>query len=209
MKLLQIILSIILLLPKASLALTAEQCPRYQACFTPGQSCTQTIVNSLQQACQSIAVQAYSFTSFQIAKALVKAKQRGVEVKVILDKAWLDDRQQDKRFRAAILYMYEHEVPLWIDYQPSIAHNKVMVIDAKRVITGSFNFTNSAEKRNAENVLIIDSPALAKQYLQNWQKRFSVSLQVPTYDKSNSSEFAQFKHRVWANSAKFARLKMS
>ncbi len=202
MKLWQI-LGFVLLLPQLSLA--AEQCPNYQVCFTPGQSCTRTIVDSLWQARQSIAVQAYSFTSFQIAKALVDAKQRGVEVKVILDKAWLDDKKQDKRFRAAILYMYEHEVPLWIDYEPSIAHNKVMIIDAKQVITGSFNFTNSAEKRNAENVLIIDSPALAEQYLQNWQKRFAVSLQVPAYAKRNSSEFEQFKHRVLANSAEFAR----
>jgi len=198
MKLLQIV-AIVWLWPQLSLALTTESCPNYQVCFTPGQSCTHTLVNSLKQAKQSIAVQAYSFTSFKIAKALVQAKQRGVEVRVILDKTWLDDKKQDSRSRAAILYMYKHEVPLWVDYEPSIAHNKVMIIDGKQVITGSFNFTNSAEKRNAENVLIIDSPVLAEQYLQNWQKRFAISLQVPAYAKRDSAEFEQFKRRALVN----------
>ena len=59
-----------------------------------------------------------------------------------------------------------------IDFQPAIAHNKVMVIDRRNVITGSFNFTTAAQKRNAENVLIIlDDPAIAEAYAANWQRR--------------------------------------
>lgn len=59
---------------------------------------------------------------------------------------------------------------VYIDARHAIAHNKVMVIDGKAVVTGSFNFTKSAEERNAENLLIIDSPELAKLYREEWEK---------------------------------------
>jgi phosphatidylserine/phosphatidylglycerophosphate/cardiolipin synthase-like enzyme len=204
MKLLRV-LAILLLFPAISFAANPTNCPTYQVCFTPGQPCTQLITQIIAQTQKSIAVQAYSFTSFSIAKALVKAQQRGVEVKIILDKAWLADNKQNKRARAAIMYMYQQQMPLWVDYEPSIAHNKIMIIDDKRVITGSFNFTNAAEKYNAENVLIIESPVLAKQYLNNWQKRFAVSLAVPPYTKLNSVEFNQFKQQILANTMNASR----
>ena len=48
-----------------------------------------------------------------------------------------------------------------------------MILDKRRVITGSFNFTNAADTRNAENVLLIDDINVANLYLENWQKRFA------------------------------------
>ena len=51
-----------------------------------------------------------------------------------------------------------------------------MIIDEKNIITGSFNFTNAAQNKNAENVLFInDDPTIAKQYLENFKKRENVS----------------------------------
>ena len=52
----------------------------------------------------------------------------------------------------------------------AIAHNKVMVLDGKTVITGSFNFTKAAEEKNAENLLILENAELAKIYMENWEK---------------------------------------
>ena len=59
---------------------------------------------------------------------------------------------------------------VYIDDCCAIAHNKVMIIDERIVLTGSYNFTKSAEIRNAENMLIIEDRALAARYLENWQK---------------------------------------
>ena len=59
---------------------------------------------------------------------------------------------------------------------PGIAHNKVMIIDNQKVITGSFNFTTAADTKNAENVLLIEDAQLAEQYLINWHKRYKRSL---------------------------------
>ena len=51
-------------------------------------------------------------------------------------------------------------------------HNKVMVIDQATVITGSFNFTNSAASRNAENYLVLKSADLAEKYRLQWQNHW-------------------------------------
>ena len=60
-------------------------------------------------------------------------------------------------------------VPVLIDSEHEIAHNKVMIIDSQVVITGSFNFTKQAEERNAENLLVIRDKLLAEQYTANWK----------------------------------------
>lgn len=140
-----------------------------QVCFTPEQNCTMKITDVLDSAKKSISVQAYSFTSIPIAKHLVKAKKRGVTVKIILDKS-----QILKKYSALRILLKQH-IPIWIDYKPEIAHNKIMIIDEKKVITGSFNFTMAAQNKNVENVLIICDTDLAKRYMENWQRRQAVS----------------------------------
>jgi phosphatidylserine/phosphatidylglycerophosphate/cardiolipin synthase-like enzyme len=145
----------------------------YDLCFTPGQNCTQLIVNEINKATQSVNVQAYSFTSAPIAKAIVDAKKRGINVIVILDKSQVKNNQY-----SSATYFQNQKIPLWIDSKPAIAHNKVIIIDKQTVITGSFNFTKAAQEKNAENVLIIHDPGLAKQYYDNWKKRESYSYQA-------------------------------
>jgi phosphatidylserine/phosphatidylglycerophosphate/cardiolipin synthase-like enzyme len=118
----------------------------------------------LNKAKSTILVQAYSFTSAPIAKALLNAHKRGVKVEVILDKSQRTDRYSSATF------FYNSGIPVRIDAQHAIAHNKVMVIDGETVITGSFNFTRAAEENNAENLLIIHDGKLALLYTKNWQK---------------------------------------
>jgi phosphatidylserine/phosphatidylglycerophosphate/cardiolipin synthase-like enzyme len=108
-------------------------------------------------------VQAYSFTSAPIAKALVDAKKRGVKVQVILDKS-----QESEKYASAD-FVKNAGILTAIDDRHAIAHNKVMVIDGRTVITGSFNFTKAAEESNAENLLIIRDEAIAARYIVNWQ----------------------------------------
>lgn len=142
---------------------TTQQ-PAWDVCFSPKGGCTDLVVRTLSQARNTVHVQAYSFTSQPIAQALVDAHRRGVAVEAILDKG---QRTEDNT-QAGLLI--QAGVPVLIDAVHAIAHNKVMVIDGEAVITGSFNFTNSAEERNAENLLVIRDKTLAAQYEQNWQK---------------------------------------
>ena len=98
-----------------------------------------------------------------IAKALVDAHTRGVKVQVILDKS-----QRTEKYSSAD-FVAHAGIPVQIDAAHAIAHNKVIVVDGKTVITGSFNFTKGAEEKNAENLLVIRSNELAAKYLENWQ----------------------------------------
>jgi phosphatidylserine/phosphatidylglycerophosphate/cardiolipin synthase-like enzyme len=107
-------------------------------------------------------VQAYSFTSAPIAKALVGAHKRGVKIAVILDKG-----QKTAKYSSADFITHAGITTL-IDAKHAIAHNKVMVIDGLVLITGSFNFTKAAEEKNAENLLIVRDKELADKFIANW-----------------------------------------
>jgi phosphatidylserine/phosphatidylglycerophosphate/cardiolipin synthase-like enzyme len=139
-------------------------------CFTPGQDCTTLIVNTIDTAKTELRVQAYGFTASAIIDAIGRAKARGVDVQVILDKS--NESAPDSGAPTLVL----HGITPKIDDTVAIAHNKVMVIDQKTVITGSFNFTTAAQHSNAENVLIITGdPDLAATYRKNWESRAGAS----------------------------------
>src|SRR5581483_8391379 len=130
--------------------------------FSPDGGGTEAIVRAINYAQHRIWVQAYSFTSAPIAEALVSSHKRGVEVVAVLDKS----NQTDKY--TAATFLSNAGIKTLIDDQHAIAHNKVMVIDNATLITGSFNFTKAAEKRNAENLLVLNGvPALARTYADN------------------------------------------
>jgi len=108
-------------------------------------------------------VQAYGFTSAPIAHALVEARNRGVEVKALLDKS-----NETAQYTGAT-FLQNAGIPVLIDAKHAIAHNKIMVIDSATVITGSFNFTKAAENKNAENLLILkENPEVVRLYTQNF-----------------------------------------
>ena len=171
-KLLFIIFTTALIIISSKVAL-ADQFGKdsyYEVCFTPQDNCTQKIINNINQATQQILVQAYSFTSKPIAKALIKSKNKGVDVEIIFDKKQYEDNHW------LIASLEKQKIPIFIDYNmEGIAHNKVMVIDSNKVITGSFNFTKAAQKYNAENLLIISDEDLAKKYKENWQTRYQTA----------------------------------
>jgi phosphatidylserine/phosphatidylglycerophosphate/cardiolipin synthase-like enzyme len=134
-----------------------------QVYFSPRGGATDAVVNALNQATNAVLVQAYSFTSAPIAKALVDANRRGVNVQAILD-----DSQRTEKYSEAD-FLKNSGILTLIDAQHAIAHNKIIIIDGYLVLTGSFNFTRAAEEHNAENWLLINDPVLAKEYIGNWQ----------------------------------------
>lgn len=137
--------------------------PSLEAHFSPKGGCTEAIVREIQHARHEILVLAYSFTSKAIAQALVDAKMRGVHVEIVLDHSNEKEEYTDLHF---FLQQGLHPV---IDPHHAIAHNKVMVIDNRTLLTGSFNFTQHAETDNAENLLVIKGhPELVRVYKDNF-----------------------------------------
>lgn len=141
---------------------------KISVCFTPAEQCEDRIASAIDQAESSIRVQAYGFTSLPIIHALQRAAGRGVEVLAILDKT------NERKYSGATL-LEAAGIPVWIDYEPAIAHSKVIVIDGHLVIGGSYNYTAAAQKRNAENVTFMESDELAREYLANWDSQLKGS----------------------------------
>jgi phosphatidylserine/phosphatidylglycerophosphate/cardiolipin synthase-like enzyme len=147
-----------------TISLPQEKSPPIEVYFSPHGGCTDAIIRELDKAKSTVLVQAYTFTSARIAKALLNAHKRGMKVEVILDKS-----QRTDQYSSATFFV-NAGIPVKIDAQHAIAHNKVMVIDGETVITGSFNFTKAAETNNAENLLVIHDKKLAERYIKNWQE---------------------------------------
>lgn len=136
-----------------------------QVAFSPNGGATEAITQLIGEAKQSIRVAAYSFTSKEIAGALLEAHKRGVDVRVVLDKSNATAKYSSATFLANL------GIPIRLNYQYAIMHNKFIIVDGKTTQTGSFNYSSAAEKKNAENVLILsDQLGLAQTYTREWQR---------------------------------------
>ena len=131
--------------------------------FSPRGGCTDAVVREIDKANSEIKVQAYSFTSKPIADALIAAQKRGVKVDVCADDS---NKNPDT---SIVDELAAAGVTVRLDAKHAISHSKTMVIDGKTVLTGSFNWTAAAEKSNLENLVLIQSDVVAKQYLDNWK----------------------------------------
>ena len=141
-----------------------------EVAFSPHGGCTALVVKVIDSAQHSIRVLAYSFTSAPIAKALVEAHKRGVDVQVVVDKS-----QKSARYTSAT-FIANASIPVRIDFKHAIAHNTVIIVDGHTVQQGSFNYTKAAEESNGENVLVNwDNRQLAEVYLKDWQRHWDHS----------------------------------
>ena len=141
-----------------------------EALFTPWDDAEGAVVRALFAARRSVHVQAYLLTSRSIAHALQAAQSRGVAVEILADR-----EMQQNNDKSLLSLLAGGGIPVWLEMRYAAAHNKVILIDAAQadavVITGSYNYTWSAQARNAENLLILrDNPTLARRYLDNWRR---------------------------------------
>lgn len=138
--------------------------------FAPWDNIESRLVEVIDAAHGQVLVQAYLLTNKKIVAALVASHRRGVDVQVLLDA-----RQHAKVDSSAAPSLAAAGIPVWLETRYENAHNKLMIVDAGTkdaiVVTGSFNFTWTAQHRNAENLLIVrGNQPLAARYFENWQK---------------------------------------
>ncbi len=139
-----------------------------EAFFSPWDDALGEVLKVLDSACEQILVQAYLLSSRDVAEHLVAARQRGIDVRVLVDA-----RQHAETPASLLQHLAKNGIPVWLESRYRHAHNKVMVVDARTarsvIITGSYNFTWSAQHLNAENLLILRAyPTLAARYADNW-----------------------------------------
>lgn len=151
------------LLGVSAKAVGSGKAARYAVYFSPKGGCQAAVVAVIGAAKKSVLVQAYGFTCKPITAALVAAHQRGVTVRLVLDSEGKTARSNQGAACAAA------GIEVTWDAKHLIAHNKVLIVDGQVVVTGSYNFSASAETGNAENLLVINDAAIAATYTANWE----------------------------------------
>ncbi|CAH0273883.1 Phospholipase D [Pseudomonas carnis] len=146
---------------------------RIEVGFSPEGSAQKLVLRTIDAATSSIRVAAYVFTNPDVTRALVAAKQRGVDVAVIADHRSNLEEARSTAGRHALTLLAKAGIPTRTVKAYPIHHDKFMVVDGMAVETGSFNFTAAAAKSNSENALVVwNDPALAETYLSHWQSRW-------------------------------------
>ena len=140
-----------------------------ETCFAPEHDCAAFAVRAIDRARREILVGAYNLTTGSgIVEALLGAKERGVDVRLVADKTTPCQRN------SGIEPLARAGVPIWIDRGARIAHIKTMVIDGIVTLMGSYNWTVGAA-RNSEDLNLIASPAVGAAYAAHWRERLAVS----------------------------------
>lgn len=143
----------------------------YDACFTPSvasKKCDVLVSAEIIDTNHELLIQAYHLTNKKIIDAIITKAKLGAKVFIILDKSAINE---------AVPFLQNH-ILVYIDNRVRIAHNKVIIIDDQILITGSFNFTDSAQQKNAENLLVIDNRDIANLYRDNFFRRLRMSIKA-------------------------------
>lgn len=150
-----------------------------QAAFTPDDDVEGLIAEAVSRARRQVLVQAYLLSNRVIVQALIAAYGRGIDVRVLADR-----EQMLGQGNSRVPELVRAGVPVRLEVRYRNAHNKVIVIDAQEahpvLITGSFNFTGTAQRGNAENILVLrDHPALVQRYVDYWHRHADDALPYP------------------------------
>jgi phosphatidylserine/phosphatidylglycerophosphate/cardiolipin synthase-like enzyme len=130
--------------------------------FSPVDNVMDKLVSNIQGAQKSIRFMIFTYTDTNLANAMIARNQAGVDTEGVIE-----DRGASQ---GAMVPLFCAKVPVKVDGNKYTMHHKVIVIDESTVITGSFNFTKSADQENDDNVLVIHDADLAKLYLQEFDR---------------------------------------
>jgi phosphatidylserine/phosphatidylglycerophosphate/cardiolipin synthase-like enzyme len=140
-----------------------------QAYFSPEDAPARVLLRQIQLARTSIHVLAFSFTSSEIGAALQSAFHRGVEVRGVMERT-----QVNSNASAQYLPLRNAGIQMRLDGNPKNMHHKVMILDGRVVVAGSYNFTASAEHNNDEDMLIFECPPIVSPFENEFQRVFSL-----------------------------------
>jgi phosphatidylserine/phosphatidylglycerophosphate/cardiolipin synthase-like enzyme len=133
------------------------------------------LVQIIDGAQQSVDVAAYDFGLEDVAEALIRAHERGVNVRMVTD---TDNLQNEPLQRAG-----EAGIPVVGDNRSALMHHKFAVIDGRVVVTGAWNFAERDTYRHNNNTVVFDSPALARNFTSEFEKMFVGRTFGPTKPK--------------------------
>jgi len=148
--------SVVIEVPEKSLQVPVE------VYFAPEDKVASHLIPVLSAARESVRFMAFSFTSSDIADALISLARRGVSVEGVVE-----ERSADAAY-GQYSRLEEAGIPVWKDGNPYLLHPKVFIVDGETVVLGSYNFSGNAEKDNDENLLIIHNAEVAQAFLEEY-----------------------------------------
>ncbi|KAJ1988764.1 hypothetical protein H4R33_002305 [Dimargaris cristalligena] len=133
--------------------------------FFPSEPNFKILLNTLNSARNSLDVCVFSLTDDDLANALIAAKKRGVQVRLISDDDQCSTLGSDVQRLGN-----DHGIPTRVDNNPSHMHHKFAIVDNQTLISGSYNWTKAARKSNRENIMITDSPDAVNGFRQEFNR---------------------------------------
>ena len=140
-----------------------------QAYFSPGPDCRIAIEQAMETALDELLICVFTISDDRLSDAIMSAHRNGLTVRVISDNDKMYDRGSD------VGRLSRAGVDVRIDLSPEHMHHKFMVIDGRTVMTGSYNWTRSAETRNEENLISVDDPQLAIRFTEEFERIWNLS----------------------------------
>ena len=140
-----------------------------QAYFSPGPNCRIAIEQAMETALSELLICVFTISDDRLSDAIMAAHRSGLTVRVISDNDKMHDRGSD------VERLSQAGVDVRIDCSPEHMHHKFMVIDGRTVMTGSYNWTRSAETRNEENIIAVDDPQLATRFSEEFERIWKLS----------------------------------
>jgi cardiolipin hydrolase len=140
-----------------------------QAYFSPGPNCRIAIEQAMETALSELLICVFTISDDRLSDAIMAAHRSGLTVRVISDNDKMHDRGSD------VEHLSQAGVDVRIDCSPEHMHHKFMVIDGHTVMTGSYNWTRSAETRNEENIIAVDDPLLATRFSEEFERIWKLS----------------------------------
>ena len=127
--------------------------------FSPKGGIAEEITKQIDNAQEYIDIAMYSLTYEPIAEAIIRAKKRGVKIRILMDKG------QSQGNSSKYEFLLDNDIAIIQDKHTGIMHNKIAIIDGRILFTGSYNWSKSAEERNEENLLeFIDEEEIIEIY---------------------------------------------
>lgn len=124
--------------------------PRYvSSYFSPNRGTIDVLIGFIDRCEKTIDAAVYSLTHDDVAAALIRAHERGVKIRLLVDNLQASSRYSDDDL------LREHNIEVREDNSSGYLHHKFIIGDSNAVGTGSYNWTKSAETRNAENFMIV------------------------------------------------------
>lgn len=156
---LRLILPLCLLIPEVA-------APAPEVFLSPNGGVRQRLVRAIQGSERSIDIAVYSFTAAELAEALYAAKARGVRIRVLVDRERAEAGGSGIRgLRLNGVAVRSLGVP-----EQSLMHHKFAIFDDRLLVTGSYNWTNSAEQANYENLVVLDEPEVVARFQREFRR---------------------------------------